>query len=378
MKKNKENNFEIKIAKYSLAAGAVLASAAKVDASVQVTTVNQTVNAGSKYNIDFDNAPGTGDEDIAISVKGGGNTVQVTDLANGTASFIGKVNGGFFTVKALTSNEASIKATPQVSGWGKRGDGDATIAYPGAGFENKTDHYMGVKFQISGQTHYGWVKMTVGNLPVASITVTSYAYETTANTPIAKPLPVELTSFNALVTLNSVKLKWETATEVNNYGFEIERCEISDIRNEIWEKIGFVEGHGNSNSPKKYIFEDKTYAAGKVYKYRLKQIDFDGAFEHSDELVVETTVPEKAELAQNYPNPFNPSTTIKFSMPEADFAKLTVYNSIGQEVSVLINENLEPGFYTYLFDGSKLASGAYVYKLETAGRVITKKMLLIK
>ena len=128
----------------------------------------------------------------------------------------------------------------------------------------------------------------------------------------------------------------------------------------------------------KYVFEDKTYIAGKVYKYRLKQVDFDGAFEYSAELTVETTVPERAELAQNYPNPFNPSTIIKFSMPEADFAKLTVYNSIGQEVKVLINENLEAGFYTYLFDGSKFASGTYIYKLETVGRVISKKMLLVK
>ncbi|OGU37225.1 MAG: hypothetical protein A2068_11150, partial [Ignavibacteria bacterium GWB2_35_6b] len=226
--------------------------------------------------------------------------------------------------------------------------------------------------------------VTLNFIDITSISITQSSVNegfVFDNLEMDASLPVELTTFLSILTLNSVKLKWETATEVNNYGFDVERSAVSvqqSDKESVWEKIGFVEGHGNSNSPKKYVYEDKTFAAGKIYQYRLKQIDFDGAFEYSDELIVETTVPEKAELAQNYPNPFNPSTTIKFSMPEADFANLTVYNSIGEKVAVLINENLEAGFYTYLFDGSKLASGAYVYKLEAAGRVITKKMLLVK
>ena len=85
------------------------------------------------------------------------------------------------------------------------------------------------------------------------------------------PLPVELSSFTANVIGKSVKLSWQTETEVNNYGFEIERS----IAKGNWEKIGFVNGSGNSNSQKNYTFEDKNLIVGK-YHYRLKQLDNDG------------------------------------------------------------------------------------------------------
>ena len=82
-----------------------------------------------------------------------------------------------------------------------------------------------------------------------------------------------------------------------------------------WESIGFVEGHGNSNSPKDYSFIDKEVLRGK-YSYRLKQIDTDGKFEYSK--VIEVTIeniPLNFELLQNFPNPFNPVTKIKYSIP---------------------------------------------------------------
>ena len=119
-------------------------------------------------------------------------------------------------------------------------------------------------------------------------------------------LPVELTSFTACVIGNAVKLSWETETEVNNYGFEVERSKKFDARSETWEKIGFVNGNGNSNSPKSYFYEDKNVTAGK-YSYRLKQIDNDGQFEYSKTIEVNITLPAKFELSQNYPNPFNPT-----------------------------------------------------------------------
>ncbi|MDP2363200.1 MAG: hypothetical protein Q8M94_05470, partial [Ignavibacteria bacterium] len=105
------------------------------------------------------------------------------------------------------------------------------------------------------------------------------------------PLPVELTSFTSKVISDRVQLNWQTKTEVNNYGFEIER-KTSD---EQWEKIGFVNGNGNSNSPKDYLFVDKNLFGGSKFNYRLKQIDNDGQFEYSDMVVVQV-VPNKFEL----------------------------------------------------------------------------------
>lgn len=191
-------------------------------------------------------------------------------------------------------------------------------------------------------------------------------------------LPVELTTFAGNVNDNEVSLNWETATEVNNYGFEIERqkSELGSI-NLSWEKIGFVEGHGNSNSPKLYSFSDNSITAGTYY-YRLKQIDVDGQFEYSDVIEVSITQPESLELFQNYPNPFNPKTNIKFSLKESSNVVLTIYNTIGQEVAVLINQNLEAGIHTSVFDGSNLNSGIYIYSLKTENSTITKKMIMLK
>ncbi len=144
-----------------------------------------------------------------------------------------------------------------------------------------------------------------------------------------------------------------------------------------WEKIGFVEGHGNSNSPKLYSYTDNTVTAGDYY-YRLRQVDIDGQFEYSDVVEVHIEAPNKFELAQNYPNPFNPKTNISFSLQEATNVSLVVYNTIGQQVAELINQRLEAGTYSEEFDASHLNSGVYVYILKTDKATITRKMILMK
>ena len=189
-------------------------------------------------------------------------------------------------------------------------------------------------------------------------------------------LPVELSSFSASVVGDAVKLNWRTETEVNNYGFEVERCALSAER-QAWEKIGFVNGNGNSNSPKSYSYEDKNLTAGK-YSYRLKQIDNDGQFEYSKTVEVDLSGVKKFELSQNYPNPFNPTTTIKFSLPEAGNVKLILFNILGQEVKTLVNESKESGVHTINFDASELNSGIYIYKLESGSFTQTRKMTLVK
>jgi hypothetical protein len=91
-----------------------------------------------------------------------------------------------------------------------------------------------------------------------------------------------------------------------------------------------------------------------------------------------SSVPKLYALSQNYPNPFNPSTKINYSLPVTGFAKVSVYNSVGQLVKVLVNEIQTAGTYTITFDGGNLSSGIYYYKLESNGFVETKKMILIK
>jgi len=194
------------------------------------------------------------------------------------------------------------------------------------------------------------------------------------------PLPVELTSFTAEVNEKEVLLKWQTETEVNNYGFEVERAPSPTTPGQDeWEKLGFVDGHGNSNSPKEYSFIDKEVIPGK-YSYRLKQIDNDGSFEYSDiiEVEVEVVLPTKFELFQNYPNPFNPSTYISFALPKQSQVKLVVYNLLGQEVAEIINATMEAGVHNVVFDASSLASGTYIYRIVTTEYTEVKKMILMR
>jgi len=188
-------------------------------------------------------------------------------------------------------------------------------------------------------------------------------------------LPVELTSFNAAIRNGLVDLKWETATEVNNYGFEVERKST----NADWSKIGFVEGHGSTNSPKYYSYSDKPEGTGKI-AYRLKQIDNDGQFEYSPEVeVLVDNLPNGFVLEQNYPNPFNPETSIRFALKEDTKATLKVYNSLGAEIATLFDGTAEAGrYYDVKFGGSELASGFYIYKLVAGEYVSVKKMLLMK
>ncbi|KAF0141516.1 MAG: hypothetical protein FD122_1508 [Stygiobacter sp.] len=194
-------------------------------------------------------------------------------------------------------------------------------------------------------------------------------------------MPVELTSFTASAADGKVLLNWQTATEVNNYGFDVE-CAIVETLHATslrWQKIGFVQGHGNSNSPKSYTFEDVNPFSGKV-EYRLKQMDFDGKYEYSNVVEVKIDAPAQFILAQNYPNPFNPSTTINYQLSTSSHVTLKVYDVLGNEVATIVDEYKQAGTYNSSFNTlhSSLASGAYLYQLKAGGFVHTKKFLLMK
>lgn len=182
------------------------------------------------------------------------------------------------------------------------------------------------------------------------------------------PLPVELASFTAELIDGAVVLHWVTATEVNNYGFDIE----SSNDNVNWNVIGFVKGHGNSNSPNNYSFVAND---GATY-YRLKQIDTDGAYVYSE--VVEISSNLSYKLSQNYPNPFNPTTVIKFSLPKSGITTLEVFNILGEKVATLVDKKLSAGNYAFDFNAKNLPSGIYIYRLEANNFSAVRKMLLLK
>ncbi len=141
--------------------------------------------------------------------------------------------------------------------------------------------------------------------------------------------------------------------------------------------IGFIEGHGNSNSPKQYSFTDKNLIGGSRFSYRLKQIDNDGKFEYSDEVEI-MLIPTIFELVQNYPNPFNPTTKIKYRLPASSKVTLKIYNVLGNEVITLLDDEKEAGTYEFIFNAGDYSSGVYIYSLQAGSFVETKKMVLMK
>ncbi|MCX6168442.1 MAG: ice-binding family protein [Ignavibacteriales bacterium] len=229
---------------------------------------------------------------------------------------------------------------------------------------------------LSGTTFYGIILANTSitlNAGATSVTAQLLA-NTGAVTINSDVLPVELTSFTAVLNNRVVELNWNTATEVNNYGFNVELR----IQNGEWNKIGFIQGHGNSNSPKDYSFVDKNPQVGKL-QYRLKQIDFDGAFEYSDVAEVEVESPKQFTVYQNYPNPFNPTTNITYEIPVNSKVMIKVYDVLGSEVAILLNEEKLPGRYQVEFNASHLPSGIYFYSINTGNNnPIMKKMILLK
>jgi hypothetical protein len=194
------------------------------------------------------------------------------------------------------------------------------------------------------------------------------------------PLPVELSSFVSSVTSREVKLNWATTSEHNNSGFDIERKANGT---ETWNKVGFVAGTGNSNTPVNYSYLDRNLNTGK-YDYRLKQVDYNGNYAYYNlASYVEIGVPGKFAISQNYPNPFNPTTKINYDLPFDSKVSIKLFDMSGKEVSSLVNNAaLSAGYYTVQFNGANLASGIYFYTISAQGPsekfVSTKKMVLVK
>ncbi|MEJ5262329.1 MAG: T9SS type A sorting domain-containing protein, partial [Ignavibacterium sp.] len=273
-------------------------------------------------------------------------------------------------------------------------------------FRNDTDYVVvgagGGVFRTSNDGA-SWIQYNLGlpNAGVSQVTGVTFIHPDTllvgcigaglVKVSLEPIVPVELSSFNASVHGNSVNLIWTTATELNNYGFSIERKLSSS---DEWINIGFVKGSGTTTEARSYSYQDFDVTAGS-YNYRLRQIDYDGTskvYNLSETVIV--GIPNKFELLQNYPNPFNPSTTISFSIPTSPLnpspsqgegnrerlVSLTVYNILGQKVVTLLEEDLKPGYYEIEFDASSynLTSGIYFYTIQAGNFYQVKKMSLIK
>ncbi|WP_337872634.1 T9SS type A sorting domain-containing protein [Ignavibacterium sp.] len=240
-----------------------------------------------------------------------------------------------------------------------------------------------VKVSLDGGATYPHTVFDKSGAQLATAPTTTSAFVpnssqwSTFSYPLAQIVPVELTSFTAKANGLDVELKWNTATEVNNYGFEIQRKSDEDFIT-----VGFVKGIGSTTEPQNYYFTDKELNEG-TFIYRLKQIDYSGAYHFSDEIEVDVTGPKVFFIEQNYPNPFNPSTKIRFNLAVNSKVSLKIFNLIGEEVAELVNDRMNAGRQEVEFNGINLNSGVYIYKIEAIGEdgssfISAKKMTLVK
>ena len=288
--------------------------------------------------------------------------------------------GNSWVTQSFNSEEyiQDINFVDEMTGWavggtigGSGGNQHTTILHTTNGGENwisqnppSTSTLLGVSF---ADANHGWAAGIDG-------TVLMYM----------NPVPVELTSFSASTKENNVTLNWQTSTETNNKGFEIQRSVSKDSFGEgrgqrsEWEDIGFVEGHGTTTQENNYAYVDKKLESGD-YFYRLVQLDFDGTRNPLKEVSVEiNSVPSQYSLSQNYPNPFNPSTSIEYSVAVNTEVNLTIYNTLGEKIKTLVNGNKAAGNYRVNFDARSLPSGIYYYRIKAGNYNSTKKMILLR
>jgi len=265
--------------------------------------------------------------------------------------------------------------------WGVREWGSVTssvfISYP-----NIANNFNPATSILLGRTSGSSIWTQV---PAVADTVNRWFYADNVNSfneysigMTEQTMPVRLESFTHSVNSNNVKLCWITSEEINNSGFDVER---SDNNGVSYSKISFVKGNGNSPG-NHYSYTDFGLKTG-VYKYRLKQIDYNSNYEYYPlSSSVDVSCPGKFNLKQNYPNPSNPTSKIDFEIPVNAFVSVQVYDVTGRIVSRLVNEKLNAGYYSTTFNGSNLASGIYYYKIFVKSEKEqfngTKKLVLIK
>ena len=177
--------------------------------------------------------------------------------------------------------------------------------------------------------------------------------------------PVELVFFEATVLEDRVQLTWQTASESNNLGFEIERKSSQTE----FSNIGFVPGGGTTTTSQRYTFTDTDINPGEFF-YRLKQIDTNGLVHFSETIRVTITPAQAFVLMPNFPNPFNPLTTIHYTVPKQSFIRIDVYNIQGQLVTTLVNQTVPAGKHSTRWSGTNssgkaVSPGVYFCRMQS-------------
>lgn len=195
---------------------------------------------------------------------------------------------------------------------------------------------------------------------------------------ISGVVPITLKELRGKLNNNfTISLNWTTSTESGNKGFVVERSESGNQPN--WISIGFVPGVGYSTIERSYSLIDNNIQLNKIYYYRLKQLDFDGNFSYSNEVVIRVKDLQKDQLLlSNHPNPFSGIQIIKYNLPAGGMVNLKIFDIAGKEVGTLVNGFQQSGLYSKEFNATRLSNGIYFCKLSVDGESITNRIMLIR
>lgn len=208
----------------------------------------------------------------------------------------------------------------------------------------------------------------------SNITVSNFN-RTVLDVVIPVPMwPVELTSFTGTQNENGITLKWITASEENNRGFEIEKSAPGSTE---WNSLSFITGSGTTTELSSYIYTDNAPAQGSNL-YRLKQIDYDGSENYSPVIEVEFSLPAEFSVSENFPNPFNPSTRFTVSLPAESKVTLALYSLSGEMVRTVDLGTRQAGLSQIVLDGTGLTSGTYIYTIRAGEFTKSGKITLLK
>jgi hypothetical protein len=192
------------------------------------------------------------------------------------------------------------------------------------------------------------------------------------NTP-TNNLPVEMATFTASASGETVTLDWATASETNNAGFDIERS----TDGATFEKIGFRAGAGTTAEAQSYRFVDRDMPfVGELF-YRLRQVDVDGTETLSDAVSVRLT-PTRLELLPSAPNPFAQTARLRYRLPEPAQVRLEVFDLLGRRVAMLVDGERPAGPHEVQLDGSQLAAGPYFVRLTAGAETKTQQIQLVR
>ncbi len=306
--------------------------------------------------------------------------VTIKVLGNGTQKWVARYNGpgdSWDKVGALTIDSfGNVFVTGQSNGIETSTD-YATICYDKDGIQQWIDRYTG-----AGKTDESGVDVSIDDL--GDICVTG-ATGMTLNSSRATTIkyfsgdhanPVELSAFTAHADAAKITLYWKTESETNCLGFEVRRSN-SPIETE-GIRLGFVAGFGTTNAPNEYSYVDSSIPNAGTYYYRLRQMDTDGTYGYSATVSASISKVTSFSLSQNYPNPFNDETVIRYQVPKNGMVSLRVYNTIGEEIAVLVDKELPTGQYEAKWVVPANSSGIYFYRLQIGNYTETRKTVLLR